>query len=48
MKIKIEYKEPEFMAYVLKKEDVLTASTDGNLGKVTDDWEAPEMLIDLE
>ena len=43
---KYEYKEPEFKAVVLKKEDVICTSGDlGNLGRVTDDWEGAEFTI---
>ena len=44
MKKKFEYKEPEFLAYVVN-EDVLTTSLGGNLDVVTEDWEAPEMML---
>ncbi|MBR3738449.1 MAG: hypothetical protein IKN26_06895 [Eubacterium sp.] len=43
---KFEYKEPEFKAVVLKKEDVIRTSGDlGNLDRVTDDWETGSFNI---
>ena len=49
MKMKSEYKEPEFKAVIFDKNDILTTSIlpEGNLGRVTDDWEEPEIGIEI-
>ena len=49
MKMKIEYKEPEFKTVIFGNNDILTTSIvpEGNLGRVTDDWENSEIGIEI-
>ncbi|MBQ9531279.1 MAG: hypothetical protein IJR70_04325 [Eubacterium sp.] len=47
MNKKTEYKEPEFKAVISKNADVLTTSLEGNLGRVTDDWEDEDFAFSL-
>ncbi|MBR2100045.1 MAG: hypothetical protein IJ927_01790 [Eubacterium sp.] len=50
MKKKFEYNEPEFMVVISGNEDVIRTSgeiPEGSLGRVTDDWENPEVSIEI-
>ena len=50
MKMYFEYNEPEFKAVILRNNDIITTSgiiPEGNLGRVTDDWENPEVTIEI-